>query len=270
MARPGQAPPAAQRRPGRHARPHTRRSRGWLQVLGVLVVALLVTAVTIVLVRDLVLRTGAPPPPAVAPATRPAAAEPATTTSAPAEPGEPRGAGAWAGTWRVRQGDGTFVGYRVSARFAGVQRPAEAVGRTPKVLGGVVLTGTTVVSAEVRADLRELSSGDRRGDDLAGRALAVGTHPVARFELRGPVELGRRPAPGAVVAVRAPGTLTLHGVGRPVVFRLEGRWVDDSLEIVGRADIRLSRWGVRQPRVAGLVDLDDSALIEVCLRLGRG
>jgi hypothetical protein len=81
MARPGQAQasapraaaPTATRRPGRHIRPG-RPVRGRLQPLGVLVVALLVTAVTIVLVRDLVLQAGPPPPPAAAPTTRPATA----------------------------------------------------------------------------------------------------------------------------------------------------------------------------------------------------
>jgi hypothetical protein len=42
------------------------------------------------------------------------------------------------------------------------------------------------------------------------------------------------------------------------------------LEVVGRADIRLSEWGVEAPDVANLVKVDDKARIEVRLRLGRG
>jgi polyisoprenoid-binding protein YceI len=266
MARPGQAPSAASGRPGRHARPG-RASRAWLQGAGVLLVALLVTAVTIVLVRDLVLEAGKSPPPVTVAGPGTAAADLATTTTTATT----RPPGAWAGSWTVRQGKQTFVGYRVTQRFVGVVGSSEGVGRTPQVRGRIVLTDTRIETAELRADLRELASGDRRRDQWVGqRTLDVGRYPVARFDLTAPVALGERPAPGAVLAVRAPGTLTVHGVGRAAVFQLEGRWVGDVLEVVGRADIRLSEWGVEAPDVANLVKVDDKARIEVRLRLGRG
>jgi polyisoprenoid-binding protein YceI len=264
MARPGHAPAPAQRRPGRHARPG-RAARGWLQGAGVLAVAVLVTAVTIVLVREVVLERGQPPaPPAPTLATAPAATAAPTTTAPPAR-------GGWSGVWTVGQGPSSFVGYRVSQHLVGVKAPSEGVGRSAKVRGRVVLGQATIDAAEVSADLRALSGGDRRRDAwVAGHTLEVGDYPEARFVLHGPVQLGERPAQGAVVAVRAPGILSVHGAAKPVTFQLEGRWVGDLLEIVGRADIRLADWGVHPPSVAGLVRVDEQARIELRLRLGRG
>jgi polyisoprenoid-binding protein YceI len=236
----------------------------------VLVVAVLVTAVTIVLVRELVLERGRPPAPAAPSLATVPAATSAPATSAPATTAPGARAG-WAGAWSVRQGPASFVGYRVSQHLAGVSAPSEGVGRSTKVRGRVVLGQASIDSAEVSADLRALSGGDRRRDAwVAGHTLQVADYPEARFVLRGPVQLGERPVKGAVVAVRAPGILTVHGAARPVTFRLEGRWSGDLLEIVGRADIRLADWGVRPPSVAGLVRVDGQARIELRLRLGRG
>ena len=267
MARPGQAPATTARRPGRHTRPG-RAYRGVLQGLGVLLVALVVTVVTIVLVRDLVLEAAKPPAPGTGEVR---VAEPADRTSAAATATTQARAAGWAGTWTVRAGRDTFVGYRVTQRLAGGAGRLESVGRTRAVTGRVVLTASAITEARVRADLRRLTSGDERRDDwVASHALRTDRYPTARFDLAEPVTLPERPEPGAVVAVRAPGRLTVNGVTRPVAFELEGRWVGSRLDIVGRTDIRLEEWGVEVPRVAGVASGAETARIELRLRLARG
>jgi polyisoprenoid-binding protein YceI len=248
---------------GRHTRPRRGR-RGLAKAAGILAAALLTVAVTIALVRVLGngpgggAGTAGPGTPGA-----PAAAPPTSTTT------RPSGATSWAGSWAVRPGPSTFTGFRVDQRVAG-QAAAPVVGRTPAVSGRLVLDGRRLTRADVTADLRALDSGNAARDRwLTGRSLRTARYPTARFTLLRPARFGERPRPGSVVAAKVTGRLRMHGVTRTVVLRAEGRWVGDALDVVGRATVTPSDWGIDPDGVPGLATAGDTAVFEISLRLAR-
>jgi polyisoprenoid-binding protein YceI len=174
------------------------------------------------------------------------------------------------GIWIVQRGRGTFLGYRVPVRIAGRTMPVQVVGRTPAVTGSLQVSSTRLERADVLTELATLSSGDHRRDEYLRRhALESRRFSTARFQLASAVPLPEPPRPGGVVAVQAPGALTMHGQTRAVTFSLEGRWTADVLEVVGRGRIRLADFGIGRPKAAGVVSVDEAATIEVQLRLRR-
>jgi polyisoprenoid-binding protein YceI len=244
---PGRPVAVVPSRAGRHAR--TRPGRRRLRLLGVVLIAALLVVGVLTVVRNLEpagpARTGATP-------------APATTTP----PG-------WAGTWTVRPGPDSFLGYRIRQRVKGVSRPSHAAGRTRAVTGRVVLGERAIDEIALEADLRELASGDPARDRwVAASLLDTGRWPSATITLRS-AELGERPAAGAVVPARASGTLTMHGTMRPVVLDLEQRWTGETLELVGRSTVRLGQFGIDERRTPGGVGLDGWAVLELRLRLHR-
>ncbi|MBO0692656.1 MAG: YceI family protein, partial [Acidimicrobiaceae bacterium] len=95
------------------------------------------------------------------------------------------------GTWRVTSG--SQAGYRVQETLFG--RHHTAVGRTPRVTGGIVISGTTVNAADFTVDMQSVRT------DAAGRNVAfhdfilkTGTYPHASFRLVHPISLGTDPA----------------------------------------------------------------------------
>jgi polyisoprenoid-binding protein YceI len=244
---PGRPVAVVPSRAGRHAR--TRPGRRRLRLLGVVLIAALLVVGVLAVVRNLSPagpgRTGATPAPATTP-----------------PPG-------WAGTWTVRSGPDSFLGYRIRQRVKGVTRPSYAAGRTRAVTGRVVLGERTIDEISLDADLRELASGDPVRDRwVAASLFDTGRWPRASITLRA-AELGERPEPGAVVAARATGTLTMHGTTRPVVLDLEQRWTGDTLELVGRSTVRPGQFGIDERRTPGGVGLDGWAVLELRLRLDR-
>jgi len=173
------------------------------------------------------------------------------------------------GTWRVAQGDGVYLGYRMSELFAGETIKKTGVGRTPTVNGSVSITGDTVSGASIAADLRELDSDDDRRDNyIRENGLESDRFPTASFSLTDTITLPQPIEKGATVKIPATGVLTLHGVEKPVTIDLEARWLGDTLEIVGTFPIRLADYGIKPPKTA-LVSVDDTGNVDIALVLKR-
>jgi|GEM_PF-6202336 len=106
------------------------------------------------------------------------------------------------GTWRV--GKGSRAEYRVHEFLFG--QSGVAVGSTPDVSGTVVVDGATVTHAAITVDMRTVTT------NMAGRnvmfhdaIMKTATYPYGVFKLARPIHLGKLPAAGQVVNVRALG-----------------------------------------------------------------
>jgi polyisoprenoid-binding protein YceI len=168
------------------------------------------------------------------------------------------------GAWQVAPGEGVFVGYRMTETFRGDIVHKTAVGRTPAVEGAMTIAGGTVTAASVTADLRELSS-DRspRDNYIRTNGIETDTFPEARFELTSPITLpaaekGRR------VHVDAAGSLTLHGVTRPVTVPLDACWSGAQIEVAGTAPVVLADYDIEPPETS-VVKTDDHGSFELAL-----
>jgi hypothetical protein len=144
--------------------------------------------------------------------------------------------------------------------------PSDAVGRTSAILGSARIELATIVSTRVSADARTLKS-DRKRRDGAVRGLLV-RKPVVIFTLTAPLPLPTT-ATGGTFALRAAGTLRLHGVTRAVVFPLRARWTAGSLEVIGSLRVAFADYRIKSPKFGPVVSVSKHAKIEVHLTFGR-
>jgi polyisoprenoid-binding protein YceI len=174
------------------------------------------------------------------------------------------------GTWRVRAGGSSFVGYRVREQLTFLSSPNEAVGRTTAVTGTLRIAGNRVEAASVQADLRELTSDESRRDNaIRNQGLESETFPTASFELATPIVLPGAPTRGQQVNAQGRGRLTIHGVTRTVTMPLQSRWDGDTIQMAGQLPVRMTDYGIQPPRIGPVVSIEDNATIELRLTFER-
>ena len=193
---------------------------------------------------------------------------PATTTAV--------AAASTAGTWAVDTDIGSFsdftstwVGYRVQEVLGNGIGSATAVGRTPLVVGSVVLTDDAVEAVEVTADLRGLRSDKVYRDGKVRSALHTDDHPTATFALVGPVTLGDLDGDGVSVDAVVPGTITINGMTGPVEVTLAATLVGDVVTVVGSFPIVFADHGIEAPGASIVVSVEDHGIVEFQLFLTR-
>jgi hypothetical protein len=192
-----------------------------------------------------------------------------TTTTAVA-------AASTAGTWAVDTDIGSFsdftstwVGYRVQEVLGNGIGSATAVGRTPLVVGSVVLTDDAIEAVEVTADLRGLRSDKVYRDGKVRSALHTDDHPTATFALVGPVTLGDLDGDGVSVDAVVPGTITINGMTGPVEVTLAATLVGDVVTVVGSFPIVFADHGIEAPGASIVVSVEDHGIVEFQLFLTR-
>jgi polyisoprenoid-binding protein YceI len=215
------------------------------------------------------------PPAAVALPSIPVSS-PGSSAAASAEPGASTAPGDLDGTWQVDPSvgsfsdfSGSFVGYRVQEELASVGAQ-EAVGRTPDVTGSLEISGTTIQSVDMTADLTTLKSDDNRRDgQLQRQGIETGTFPTATFHLTTPIELGTLPAEGQTITVTATGDLTLHGQTKSVEVPLQARLSGGVISVTGSIPIVFADYGIERPNSMLVLSIADSGTMEVQLHFTR-
>ena len=180
---------------------------------------------------------------------------------APSGPLQP---GPVSGTWKV--GAGSIVGYRVNEILFG--QTHTAVGRTSKVTGGMVISGTEVTAADFTAQLSSVKS-DQGSRDVQFRGFIMDTadYPHASFRLTAPIQLDSIPEVGHPVSVPAVGDLTMRGNRRSITFTLSAeRLSATSIAVNAEIPIRLSDWHIPNPSFA-VAQVGSGGTLEVLLQL---
>ena len=167
------------------------------------------------------------------------------------------------GTWTV--GAGSVAGYRVHEVLLGQSHTA--VGRTSKVTGGLVISGTEVTAADFTVDMASVRSDTRSRDaQFSGFIMQTYNYPHGSFRLTSPIQLGSVPAVGQKVSVPATGDLTLRGVTRPVTFTLNAERLQGAIDINAEIPVTFSLWHIPNPSFA-VAELGKTGTIEVLLHL---
>lgn len=240
------------------------------------------------------LRDNAPPPPDLVTATQVAAAAQlsTTTTAAPTtttalttttippttsstleeiEKVDPEdSSGTWSvdttiGEFGINEASGTFVGFRVEEVLGRGIGSVTAVGRTPLVSGTVEIDGTTLMTAEIVADLTGLRTDRTMRDSRVQDALNTEVHPKATFVLTGPLGLND----GRQVQIPAAGSLTINGVTNAVTVELAAELVGRILTVVGTIDVEFADYNIQAPTAPIVVSVEDNGTVEVQLFLTR-
>lgn len=89
----------------------------------------------------------------------------------------------------------------------------------------------------------------------------------ATFTLTSPLDVGSAALSGASVDVALSGDLTIHGVTRPVTIAGQARLNGDRIEIVASLTFPFSDFSMTPPDIAGFVQVEDEATLEVLLSL---
>jgi polyisoprenoid-binding protein YceI len=178
-----------------------------------------------------------------------------------------------AGSWSVA--DGSVVGYRVREQLGGISALTDAVGRTSAVSGTATLeaNGATVrvTAASFEADLTKLASDNGRRDNrIRSMGLESDRFPIATFVLAEAIEVPDEAISGeTLVALTLGGDLTIHGVTKRVSIPAEARLNGDRIEVLGALTFSFSDFGMTPPDIAGFVQVEDDATLEMLISLAR-
>lgn len=167
------------------------------------------------------------------------------------------------GRWKV--GTGSIAGYRVKEDLLGQHHTA--VGRTSKVTGGIVISGTEVTAADFTVDMASVRSNTRSRDaQFTGFIMDTADHPHGSFRLARPIQLGAVPSVGHRISVPAAGDLTLRGVTRPVTFTLQAERLAGAIDVNAEIPITFSKWHIPNPSFA-VAQVGSVGTVEVLLHL---
>jgi polyisoprenoid-binding protein YceI len=170
------------------------------------------------------------------------------------------------GSWKVAPATNVFVGYRVQELFAGDTIQKTAVGRTPAVTGTMKISGSTVDSVSITADVTQLHSDQSTRDGvIREQGLETAKFPQATFVLTEPITLPGAPVKGKKVDVTATGKLTLHGQTKTVQVPLQAEWDGATISVAGSAPILFGDYGMTPPHSAFVARVDDHGTFELQL-----
>lgn len=205
---------------------------------------------------------------------------PTTTQGTATTSSEPPGSvtGDVTGQWTVNTslgeftvtGDATasFAGFRVDEELTTVGSTT-AVGRTPLVSGSIGLDGTTLVSAEIAADLTGIKSDQTRRERAIQRALNTSVHPQATFILSEPIELGGGAAGGDVVEADAVGDMTINGITKSISLPIRAQLLDGAILVTASMVLEFSDFEVSAPSAPIVLSVEDSGVLELQLWFSR-
>ena len=180
---------------------------------------------------------------------------------APSAPHGPAPSASLDGTWTVTSG--SQAGYRVNQDVAG--QTATTVGRTNAVTGSATVSGGQLTAGTVTVNLAKLVTNKAERDEHVREGiLETDKFPTAVFTVTKPAALGTLTS-GQDAQVPAAGTLTIHGVTKPVTFTLALRQSGVALSVQGNTNVALGDYGIDPPS-----GVPSTSEIEFLLQLTRG
>jgi len=177
------------------------------------------------------------------------------------------------GVWVVTEGPDeeskrSKVGYRADQQL--LWKTLTVDGRTNDVSGRVVITGTTLRSADFVVNVSSMQSPHHGRDEKFRSAdvMAADTFPTANLKVTEDVDLSGVPASGAPTTIEVPAELTLKGVTRQVAVQLDVQRSGDRVNAAGQIPVAFSDYTVNPPApFAGLLRVQPVITIEFLLTL---
>ena len=182
------------------------------------------------------------------------------------------------GLWVTQAG--SVVGYRAHEKFAELASPHEAVARTERVNGWLLVaadmgstrieTGCVAVEVATLVSVDELPGFNTADRDKSARDfLRTREHPYAVFQPY-PQSITAGLDGGAVGRAKILGDLEINGVRKAATFALEVQLKDHQLAAAGSSTIAVEDYGVDVPQSpGGFVSVDPHFTLEVSLILSR-
>jgi hypothetical protein len=186
-------------------------------------------------------------------------------------------AGDLSGLWLTQAG--SVVGYRAHEKFDELPSPHEAVARTERVSGWLlvaadggatrIVTGCVAVEIGTLVSVDELPGFNTSDRDKSTRDfLHAREHPYAVFQPY-PQSISVLSS-GAPSHARVAGDLEVNGVRKAATFALDVQLKDHQIAAAGNTTIAVGDFGVEVPQgAAGFVSVDPHITLEASLILSR-
>ena len=186
-------------------------------------------------------------------------------------------AGGLTGAWKVAAG--SEAGYRVREKFVNQASTTEAVARTTKITGGLVVAGAGGSSLQATAlhftaDLSALVSQDKyavfqtyqRDFFIRSIYLMTDKYPNADFtadSVSVPSDIASGP-----VTLSVTGKLTIHGQTNPVTTQVHVQLSGDQVEVAGSITVDMRDFNISPPDIS-FTKAEPDVVIEYKLVLAR-
>jgi polyisoprenoid-binding protein YceI len=159
------------------------------------------------------------------------------------------------------------AGYEAHFQAAGQPAPGTVNGVTGFVTGGLILSSNprpAVRSLTIRVDLRTLNSGAAdRDTHVRNDTFEVARYPFATFAVDQSLMVAETYSDGQSISFPLSGTLTLHGVSRPVTFSTTATLTGVTLTGNSAAHVKITDFDMKQPQITSAIPVtiaDDIAL----------
>jgi polyisoprenoid-binding protein YceI len=163
------------------------------------------------------------------------------------------------GIWTVRSG--SIAGFRSQMSLLG--QGGTIAGRSTALSGTIDVVRGDVSSASFTIGLT--------GIEIYGKANAgfsqmadTAKYPAATFILAKPVLMSADPLLNTTYRAMVSGSLTMHGITRPVTFTITARNTGSSLEAAGSIPVTFSAWNLKTP-----FGIEPEGVIEFVLQMDR-
>jgi polyisoprenoid-binding protein YceI len=160
---------------------------------------------------------------------------------------------------------GNEARYRVREQLAALSFPSDAVGKTGKITGELIVEpgGKIDSGSKITVDLVSLATDVKARDTYVRRnILETATYTTIVFTPTVATGLPKVPSAGDV-AFTLHGSLALHGVTKPVAWQVKGK-MDADGEIAGTATTTFTfeDYHLAKPKVARVLSVVDSITLE--------
>ena len=163
--------------------------------------------------------------------------------------------------------DGNEARYRVREQLVGFDLPNDAIGRTSRVEGSIMIGGDGKLvrdSSKFTIDLRTLESDQTRRDNFIRRnTIQTDSFPNAVFVPASAEGLpAALPATGEMTFALT-GDLTIHGVTRPTTWQVKAKRIASGA-VTGTAttEFKFGDFNMTIPKVGRVVSVDDKITLE--------
>ena len=163
--------------------------------------------------------------------------------------------------------DGNEARYRVREQLVGIDLPSDAIGKTSRVEGSLLIGADGKLvrdSSRFTVDLKTLESDQARRDGFIKRnTIQTDSFPNAVFVPTASQGLPAvLPATGDL-AFTLTGDMTIHGVTRPTTWQVKAKRIASGA-VTGTAttEFKFGDFGMTIPKVGRVISVDDRIVLE--------
>lgn len=146
--------------------------------------------------------------------------------------------------------------------------PATAVGTTTAISGEIYLTKEGLykdLPSVFKVDLRQLRTDESLRDNyIKNNTLNTSRYPFAEFRVESVTGFPTNYVEDTEVQLTLSGTMTIHGVSKPLTFSVKARQKGNALGATADAEFRMTDFGMTPPEVT-LAKAQDGVRVQVVI-----